>query len=255
MITDGPMQTVPAHTLARLGATAAVLLTGFMLLAVQEGHHPSSLDVTAARELGVGKGTAWFQAGKVVSFIGSGPVVAVLGIALAVAILWKTGELFLAAAVPVAAASAGAVEVITKQLVQRPRPPTSILTGASGYSFPSGHTTGFTAFVVAALGVVVLLALDRRYGLLWRLGAGVLALSVATSRVVLGAHWLTDVIGGLLLGAAIGMGVTIVAARAARLAPRLEPSLCSRLSVARTERNGRPVTAGSDSGSRRDSTP
>jgi len=227
MITDRPTQTPPARTLTR-GGPIATILAGFLVLAVLEGHRPSSIDLTAARELGMGKGTDWFQAARVVSFVGSGPVVAVLAVAFAAAILWQTRELFLAAAAPVAAATAGVVEVVTKQLVQRPRPRTSVLTGASGYSFPSGHTTGFTALVVAVIGVVVLLGLDRRYGLLWRLGAGVVALSVATSRVVLGAHWLTDVIGGLLLGAAVGMGVTIMAARAARVAPRLNEHFARR---------------------------
>ncbi len=156
-----------------------------------------------------------------VSFIGSGPIVASLALAFASLVLWRTRELFLVAAAPIAAASAGLAELITKQIVQRPRPRTSALTGASGYSFPSGHTAGFTALVVAAVGVMVMLALDRRYGLLWALGAGIFALAVATSRVLLGAHWLSDVIGGLLLGAAVGMGATIMAAQAARLAPRL----------------------------------
>ncbi len=232
MITDRPTPTLPARILTRGGPTAAIFLTGFMVLASLEGHRPSSIDLTAARELGVGKGTDWFQAGRVISFVGSGPVVAVLALAFAVAILWQTREMFLAAAAPVAAATAGVVEVITKQLVQRPRPRTSVLTGASGYSFPSGHTTGFTALVVAVIGVVILLGLGRRYGLLWRLGAVVVALSVATSRVVLGAHWLTDVIGGLLLGAAVGMGVTIIAARAARVAPRLNDRFARRPDVA-----------------------
>jgi len=232
MIKDRPTQTPPARTLTRGGPTAAIFLAGFMVLAALEGHRPASIDLTAARELGVGKRTDWFQAARVASFVGSGPVVAMLAVVFAAVILWQTRELFLAAAAPVAAATAGVVEVITKQLVQRPRPRTSVLTGASGYSFPSGHTTGFTALVVAVIGVVVLLGLDRRYGLLWRLGAVVVALSVATSRVVLGAHWLTDVIGGLLLGAAVGIGVTIIAARAARVAPRLNERFARRPVVA-----------------------
>jgi len=234
MITDRPTQTLPARTLTRGGPTAAILLAGFMALAVLEGHRPSSIDLTAARELGAVNGSVWFQAGRAVSFIGSGPVVAALALVFAAVVLWRTRQLFLAAAAPVAAASAGVVELIAKELVRRPRPRTSGLTGESGYSFPSGHTTGFTALVVAAVGVVVLLALDRRYGLLWRLGAGVLALSVAMSRVVLGAHWLTDVVGGLLLGAAVGMGVTIVAARAARIAPRLNQRFAATTPVRRS---------------------
>ncbi len=57
MITDRPTQTVPARTVARLGAAVAILSGAFLVLAMMEGHRPSSLDLSAARELTVGKGT------------------------------------------------------------------------------------------------------------------------------------------------------------------------------------------------------
>jgi undecaprenyl-diphosphatase len=72
-------------------------------------------------------------------------------------------------------------------------------------SFPSGHAAG--SFSVAAFLVVVLPALlpgsRGRARLLALLGL-VLAASIALSRVYLGAHFPSDVLGGALLGAAVG---------------------------------------------------
>lgn len=64
------------------------------------------------------------------------------------------------------------------------------------FSFPSGHT--MTAFSITV-------ALCMFYPMLW---AGLLlcAFSIAASRVILGMHFLSDVLAGALIGAAIGYG-------------------------------------------------
>lgn len=81
-----------------------------------------------------------------------------------------------------------------KILVGRPRP--------SGFSFgfPSGHTTAAATFAV----VLVYIVGRERLASLPRHGIQALALAamvlVGWARIVLGAHWPTDVLGGLLLG-------------------------------------------------------
>jgi membrane-associated phospholipid phosphatase len=86
-----------------------------------------------------------------------------------------------------------------KLLLHRERPPVPHLAGASGWSFPSGHSASAAATYAA---LALLAGRGRRWPVKAWLGtaaAGVIAL-VAASRVLLGVHWLTDVIAGVALG-------------------------------------------------------
>jgi membrane-associated phospholipid phosphatase len=89
-----------------------------------------------------------------------------------------------------------------KSLFDRPRPPGSLI-ATSGASYPSGHAI---ASAVTAIGIVMALTTGRRR-LRWMIAAVIIAAAVALSRTYLSAHWLTDVIGGSLIGA--GLALTI----------------------------------------------
>jgi membrane-associated phospholipid phosphatase len=116
-----------------------------------------------------------------------------------------------------------------KSLVGRPRPPASLwaLTPDSSGSFPSGHDT--TACVVI---VVALMAFQgaRRARAFAVAAAVVFAIAVGVSRVYLGDHYPTDVIGSWLVVAAATTSVWAMCdlpavrrlARAVLRDPRLE---------------------------------
>src|SRR3954464_10362057 len=86
-----------------------------------------------------------------------------------------------------------------KYLVARARPDIDRLTGAAGSSFPSGHSTAAAA-TFAAVGLVLTRNKSRRVKIAGAAIAAGLAAMVASTRVLLGVHWLTDVVAGLLLG-------------------------------------------------------
>jgi len=99
-----------------------------------------------------------------------------------------------------------------KEIIARPRPEEFLLEGYSlpnDFSFPSGHVVFYVVFFgLIALYAKYLPGLSA-FGRKLLLGSSLLLISlVGISRVYLGVHWPTDVIGGYLLGLAI-LGVII----------------------------------------------
>jgi membrane-associated phospholipid phosphatase len=86
-----------------------------------------------------------------------------------------------------------------KLLVERVRPPVPHLAGSSGWSFPSGHSASAAATYAA---LALLLGRGRRWPVKAWLGtaAAGMTVAVASSRVLLGVHWVTDVVAGVVLG-------------------------------------------------------
>jgi undecaprenyl-diphosphatase len=84
-----------------------------------------------------------------------------------------------------------------KALVNRPRPPHPLV-AITGQSLTSGHALAAT--VTAARLALILIRLGRS-GVLALAAAGAWMAVVHLSRTYLSAHWLTDVLPGLLLGA------------------------------------------------------
>jgi len=86
-----------------------------------------------------------------------------------------------------------------KQIVARARPELDPLAAFHGFSFPSGHSTAAAATYLALAIVLSAVRPQWNRGLLIG-GAVAIAVGVAASRTLLGVHWFSDIIGGLLLG-------------------------------------------------------
>ncbi|MGI8968076.1 MAG: phosphatase PAP2 family protein, partial [Chloroflexota bacterium] len=146
-------------------------------------------------------GRSTFAVFQFFSFIGGGLIRTVITIAaflaLAVVRRWWTAMFYALTAV------ASLLVEIVKDLVRRPRP--HLFPGAlhaSGFSFPSGHSTSSVVFF-GGLAFIVW-QLSRRSG--WATAAVIIAAlfaaAVGLSRIVLGVHYPTDVFGGYTLGGA-----------------------------------------------------
>ena len=136
---------------------------------------------------------------KVLTWLGSWVALVMTGmLLLLLAARGRIAWLAVLLAVVAWAGEAGAVQV-TKHVVQRARPPQAIwLKTAHGWSWPSGHmAVAVLVFTVLALVVRTLYAspVVRAGG--WFLAVIAIA-TVGFSRIELGVHWSTDVIGSLV---------------------------------------------------------
>lgn len=134
----------------------------------------------------------------VLSALGSPPGVSA-AIALTLLVLRRRSAAIVAIGVPL---GAFLTDAVLKVLIHRPRPLAAAIPLPSSYSFPSGHAT-VAAATYLTLGLLLAdrLATPRAKALCVALGA-LLAVAIAGSRVYLGVHYLSDVIGGLVLGTA-----------------------------------------------------
>ena len=89
-----------------------------------------------------------------------------------------------------------ALNVLLKQLVQRPRPDGFRLIAETGYSFPSGHSMVAMAFYGLLAWMVWHYERDRFVRWLCVMGFGLVIALIGISRIYLGVHYASDVIAG-----------------------------------------------------------
>lgn len=102
--------------------------------------------------------------------------------------------------------------LLVNHLVDRARPPFEDWWGAAGGpAFPSGHTTTATIASLLAAWALAQRWPTRRLALL--AAAAAVAVAVGWTRVWLGVHWPSDVLGGWLFGTAWALGTALLLER------------------------------------------
>lgn len=137
----------------------------------------------------------WTVAMKATSSLASLPFI--VG-ALIAAMLWSPCRAHVVwAAVNVGAISA--IDQLLKVLVRRPRPQGFRLVEAPGLSFPSGHSMAAMAFYGYGIWLVRCGVCGLPFGTAIEVALACVILAVGVSRVYLGVHYTSDVLGGFCL--------------------------------------------------------
>lgn len=144
----------------------------------------------------------WFMVA--VSFLGNQILVFVFLILLTAMLFWLIGLRLEAVFIVGLSALSAALNWLIKYIVGRPRPTSSlveIFQHANGQSFPSGHVMSYLAYwgLLFSWGLI-LLKRDRWWQYLFLIIPGLFVLLVGPSRIYLGNHWASDVLGGYMFG-------------------------------------------------------
>lgn len=197
-------------------AIAALLLIGVGLLGLAVGSGstlPLDLALSQGLSLRSGQSGTWLIAAmQAISWTGGGTQRTLIVILLALA-LWRWRGVAAGSAMVLTSLTSNWASNLLKIGFARPRPqlvPHLDNVGAS-LSYPSGHAT--SAAVVYLLLAMVLPAGRRPF---WLGLAALFAFLTGLSRIMLGVHYASDVVGGWMLGAAFALiGVELAERRGA----------------------------------------
>ncbi len=185
----------------------ALQITLFGLLAWFVHVHPIlSIDVAITRSFQQNQ-APWLRITMLaISYPGSSLLLPVL-ILLTVGALWVVGDRLEAVFVGGLSTVSLLLNLLLKIQVSRPRPTANLVTivqAAVGYSFPSGHVMAYIAYWGLLFAFGVILFQGRHW---WRTALLIISASfvvlIGPSRIYLGDHWASDVLGAYLIGEAL----------------------------------------------------
>lgn len=181
---------------ALIGGVVLLLFLGMTVLFLLRSSADLEVDTEWMEEIVEHRAPGWEGPSLVFDFLG-GHWFAIFVVPLGVAaILFVARRRWSALVFLVGCGVSAAIVQLVKVGVGRPRPEDILIDIDSG-SFPSGHTAN-------AATVVVLLALLLQRWWIWAAGA-VYVVLMALSRTYLGAHWVSDTVGGALLGGGVAV--------------------------------------------------
>jgi len=190
-------------TLFALAFLVVAIPFGLLLEQVVANGWLVGVDTSAARHLHdwVRRSPGAVRALKTISLLGE-PALFYVIVTIAAVWVWRHHGTRLALFLVVTTALGGLLDTAVKVAVDRSRPSlVAPVATAMGKSFPSGHAMGSTV-VYGALLLVFLPLIPRRRRVAAITAAVVVVLAIGFSRLALGVHYISDVLGGYVLGLA-----------------------------------------------------
>jgi undecaprenyl-diphosphatase len=166
-------------------------------------HDPlTAVDVQVAAWMRAHAGTVGDRIGVAVTTLGSPAVIAILTVLVAAVLAYHRWWIVLVGWLA-ANGGGGVLDWALKRVIHRTRPTGSdIFLYGSSFSFPSGHAMGsLLAYGMLAYLLIAYWPWARRHRTAVVVATSVLVLSIGLSRLYLGVHFLSDVIGGFAAGA------------------------------------------------------
>lgn len=152
---------------------------------------------------GMNMESSWTILVKILSKLGSSKVIILLSFIVMIGLFWRRKFLlgvwfFLSVGISML------ILKILKEIIARPRPDElGWLDNASGFSYPSGHSLSISIFCC----LIVLLVFLSKTKNFFKICIGILAILLMAwimySRIYLGVHYPSDVLGGFVLGATL----------------------------------------------------
>jgi undecaprenyl-diphosphatase len=194
-----------ATGLALTAALAVIVLAGVLLgvLALLVRGHGEVVRVDSSIERWGHDHATGFSTDvlNAITHVGEPTVVIALAVLVGVVDTFRTRSRWVIPFLALVVAGNGLVTTSVKELVDRARPTLNPIAHTLGPSFPSGHSSWSAAFF-AATALLAMRGRGRRTQTIIVGACTAAAVSIAATRVLLGAHWLSDVIAGLALGSA-----------------------------------------------------
>jgi undecaprenyl-diphosphatase len=138
---------------------------------------------------------------QMVSFIFGGWSSVIVVVTIGILVWWRIGKL--EAIIILIGGLLTLVNTALKLAINRPRPSANlihVLSLEQDNAFPSGHAF-FAVVILGLLAYFIFINLkNRTLRMVAPVGLIVLTLLIGTSRIYLGVHWPSDVIGGYLIG-------------------------------------------------------
>ncbi len=120
----------------------------------------------------------------------------ILSLITLIALIWKRKEpLYIVGTLSFAVV----LNQILKYLIRRPRPSHLRLITESGFSYPSGHAMASTAFYGAMVLLLLNSSINKKVKYLLSTTLIILIILIGISRIYLGVHYPSDIIGGWLI--------------------------------------------------------